>query len=425
LQASRIGTSAALAAAATAGLLLASCGGGGGGGGETATTAVAPPVNALPAGKRVARLDKVAAVRQPTSVVQPPGNRNLLFVTTKPGQVLVLKNGKLRRDEPFLDLTDEVNSEGSEQGMFSIAFAPDYAKSRRFYVSYNMPDNSVQVDEFKRSADNSVFADPDSRRAIINAPHGKGEREQHNGGELQFGPDGDLYIGFGDGGPVVKPFVSNRAQQRSVLLGKIVRIDPLHPSGSLPYMIPKDNPFIGRPGERPEIYAYGLRNPWRFSFDTRTGALVIGDAGAAKTEEIDYEPQGQARGKNFGWPRFEGDKPFRTDYELNLNDDQPPVKPIHTYSHDLGCSVIGGYVIHDPRIPKLDGNYIYGDACSGDLRVFVPTGDGAKGDHSLGLRLSPTKVFGLVSFGRGDDGKIYGASFSGGVYVLNPQPKKK
>ena len=423
MQASHIGTSAALAAAATAGLLLASCGGGDD---EQTTTAVqAPPVNVTPAKKRVARLDKVASVLQPTSVAQPPNNTNLLFVTTKPGQVLVIKKGKLRK-EPFLDLVDEVKDEGSEQGMFSIAFAPDYAKSRRFYVGYNRADNSVQIDEYKRSEDNSVFADRDSRRPIINAPHGMGERDQHNGGELQFGPDGYLYVGFGDGGPVMKPFVSNRAQQRSVLLGKIIRIDPLNPGGSsLPYAIPKDNPFVGRPGERPEIYAYGIRNPYRFSFDDKTGALVIADPGAADVEEIDYEPKGQARGKNFGWPRFEGNRPFRTDFELNLNDGQPPEKPIHTYTHEFGCSIIGGYVIRDPRIPALDGDYIYGDACSGDLRVLEPAEGKATNDRSLGLRLSPTKQFGLVSFGEGSDGRIYAASFSGGVYALNPEPKKK
>ncbi|MGZ5325549.1 MAG: hypothetical protein ACXWEL_02820, partial [Solirubrobacterales bacterium] len=141
--------------------------------------------------------------------------------------------------------------------------------------------------------------------------------------------------------------------------------------------------------------------------------------------EIDYEPKGQAKGKNFGWPRFEGNRPFRTDHQLNLNNGQPPEKPIHTYTHELGCSIIGGFVIHDPRIPTLDGDYIYGDACSGDLRVLVPTAGGAKGDRSLGLRLSPTKLFGLVSFGEGDDGRIYATSFSGGVYALNPEQEKK
>jgi glucose/arabinose dehydrogenase len=307
--------------------------------------------------------------------------------------------------------------------MFSIAFAPDYAASGRFYVAYNLADNSVQVDEYKREPNSQIFADPQSRRPIINAPHGKGEREQHNGGELQFGPDGYLYIGLGDGGPVNKPFVSNRAQQRAVLLGKILRIDPLHPTKTQPYAIPKDNPFIGLPGERPEIYAYGLRNPFRFSFDAKTGALLIGDVGAAKEEEIDYEPKDEGKGKNFGWPEFEGNRPFRTDYDLNLFHGEQPVKPIHTYNHSSGCSVIGGYVIHDPRIPSLDGYYIYGDACSGDLRVLKAEVGGTVDDHSLGLRLSPTKLFGIVSFGRGSDGRIYAASFSGGVYALNPQPK--
>jgi hypothetical protein len=341
----------------------------------------------------------------------------------------VVKDGRLE-DQPFLDIKDLVNSKGSEQGMFAIAFPPDYAESGKFYVSHNNEDNSVQIDEFQRSADNPLVADPDSRRPIINARHGKGNRTQHNGGELQFGPDGYLYIGLGDAGPVEKPFVSNRGQQRTAILGKILRIDPAHPShradgSELPYTVPKDNPFVGMEAEdfRPEIYAYGLRNPFRFSFDSGTGALAIGDVGAASHEEVDYMEKGKAKGVNFGWPHFEGDAPFRTDYPISPGpDDGPLVKPILTYNHKHGCSVIGGYVMHDPRIPQLDGSYIYGDACTGDIRAFTPTPDGPKGDHSLGIRLGPTTLFGIVSFGQGSDGRIYAASFSGGVYAINPQP---
>jgi glucose/arabinose dehydrogenase len=405
----------ALCAAAT--LSLAACGGGGGD--TTATTPTAPEVNPTPAADRVARLDRIAKIGQPTYITQPAGDSEHLFVTTKPGIIYVLDKGKLVQ-QPFLDLRELVNSEGSEQGMFSIAFAPDYAKSRRFYAAYNLEDNSVEVDEYERSDDNPLKADPDSRRQIINAPHGMGHRLQHNGGQLQFGPDGYLYIGLGDGGPVIKPFVSNRAQQRAVLLGKILRIDPLHPKGGLPYAIPADNPFVKEPDIRHEIYAYGLRNPYRYSFDSKTGALAIGDVGAAQVEEIDYVDKGGAKGANFGWPHFEGKRPFRTDYPLLGTKDV--TMPIFTYAHDRGCSVIGGFVIRDPRIPKLDGRYVYGDACSGDIRTLIPSPSGAKDDRSEGLRLSPAKVFGLVSFGEGSDGRIYAASFNGGVYALNPQP---
>jgi glucose/arabinose dehydrogenase len=403
----------ALCAAAT--LSLAACGGGDE---TTATTATAPAVNAAPATERVGRLDRIAKILHPTSVAQPPGDTKHLFVTTKPGRIYVLDNGKLEK-EPFLDLSGPVNNKGAEQGMFSVVFAPDYAKSGRFYTSYNLGDNSVQVDEYRRSDDSDLDADPESRRPIINAPHGNGKRLQHNGGELQFGPDGDLYIGLGDGGPVEKPFVTNRAQQRAALLGKILRIDPLQPEGELPYTIPADNPFVKAPDLRHEIYAYGLRNPYRFSFDSKTGALAIGDVGAAKVEEIDYVPSGGAKGANFGWPELEGDRPFRTDYKLLGN--KEVTKPIHTYTHDRGCSVIGGFVIRDPRIPQLDGRYVYGDACSGDIRTLIPSPSGATDDRSEGLRLSPSKVFGIVSFGQGSDGRIYAASFNGGVYALNPQ----
>ncbi|MBA2522809.1 MAG: PQQ-dependent sugar dehydrogenase [Solirubrobacterales bacterium] len=409
---------AALATAAA--LSLTACGGGGGD--DETTTAAAPPVNALPAAQRTARLDRIVKIGEPTSITTPPGSPDTLFVTTKPGVVELIDHGKVQ-DEPFLDDTENVNDEGSEQGMFAIAFAPDYAQSGKFYVSHNNDDNSVQIDEYQRSADDPLKADPESLRPILNAPHGKGQRTQHNGGELQFGPDGLLYFGLGDGGPVEKPFVSGRGQERTAILGKLLRIDPAHPSpDGLPYTIPKDNPFVAneKNRERGEIYSYGLRNPYRFSFDSKTGALAIGDVGAANVEEIDYVEKGKARGANFGWPHFEGNRPFRTDFAINPGG--PLTKPIHTYNHDTGCSVIGGYVVHDARIPALDGQYVYGDACSGDIRAFTPTPSGSKDDHSLGLRLSPTKLFGIVSFGQGSDGRVYAASFSGGVYALNPEP---
>lgn len=382
-------------------------------------TTKGPPVNELPPEQRVARLDRIAIVTEPTYVTQPPSESHLVFITTKYGQVLVLQNG-VKLEEPFLNIEDLVNDEGSEQGLLSIAFAPDYEQSGLFYVAYNLDDNSVQIDEFKRSEESELLADPGSRREVINARHGQGERNQHNGGQLQFGPDGLLYIGLGEGGPVQKAFVSNRAQERAVLLGKILRIIPAPDvNNGRPYTIPGENPFVGRERERPEIYAYGLRNPYRFSFDRESGALAIADPGADDIEEINFVERDKGYGLNFGWPQLEGNKPFRTD--LESQGPAKPTPPIHTYLHDRGCSIIGGYVIRDPRIPELDGRYLYGDACSGELRTLIPSPDGADDDKTLGLRLSPARQFGLVSFGEGADGRIYAASFTGGVYALNPE----
>ncbi len=419
MEARKRGLAAATAAAAALALSagLSACGDEDG---EAELTAPGAPVNAAPASQRDARLDKLAVIGRPTYIAQPPGDTSHLYVTKKSGEIRVLEDEELI-DEPFLDLSEQINAEGSEQGLFSIAFAPDYAESGLFYVVYNLDDNSVQVDEYRRDGDDPLKADPDSRRAIINAPHGKGERTQHNGGQLQFGPDGLLYISFGDGGPVMKEFVSNRAQQRSVLLGKILRIDPT-PSGDLPYTIPADNPFVDRPGVRGEIYAYGLRNPYRFSFDSN-GGLIIGDPGALDVEEIDYMPPGEAKGANFGWPHYEGNEIFLAKDPLELDPGKKPVFPIHSYSHDKGCSVIGGYVIRDPRLPQLDGRYIYGDACSGDIRTLIASPDGAREDKTTGLRLSPTETYGVVSFGQGTDRRIYAVSLNGGVYALNPKRK--
>lgn len=409
-------------AALAAAVLLAACGEGGE---DFLEKSEGPPVNELPAEQRVARLDRIAKVTEPTYIAQPPGDKEHLFVTTKYGDVLVLKNGE-KLDEPFLDIQDIVEDGGSEQGLLGLAFPPDYAQSGVFYLAFNIADNSVEVAEFKRSEDDPLRADPASRRTLLSARHGEGEREQHNGGQLQFGPDGYLYVGLGEGGPVKKDFVSNRAQQRVVLLGKILRIDPEPQDNGRPYGIPGDNPFIGREEkesglpERPEIYAYGLRNPYRFSFDRETGALAIADPGADDIEELNYVERDRGKGLNFGWPRFEGTEPFRTDYKLKPGG--PLTGPIHTYRHDRGCSIIGGYVVRDPRIPEMNGRYIYGDACSGEIRSLIPSPDRADDDRTMGLRLSPARMFGLVSFGEGADGRIYAATFTGGVYALNPQP---
>jgi glucose/arabinose dehydrogenase len=230
----------------------------------------------------------------------------------------------------------------------------------------------------------------------------------HNGGLLLFGPDRLLYIGTGDGGSAGDP--ENRAQNLNSLLGKILRIDP-RAGGSSPYRSPNSNPFVGRAG-RNEIYAYGLRNPWRFSFDRRTGDLYIGDVGQGTLEEIDFAPRGEARGRNYGWSCFEGRRPF--DGSRNCPGASPPV---HQYGRAGGaCSVTGGVVVRDPGLPALAGRYVYGDYCAGRIRSFRIQGGRATGDRAHDLRVAE-----LSSFGEDARGRVYATSLNGPVYRLGPR----
>jgi glucose/arabinose dehydrogenase len=227
----------------------------------------------------------------------------------------------------------------------------------------------------------------------------------HNGGLVLFGPDGHLYIGTGDGG--LEEDVHRTGQDLSTLLGKLLRIDPRQ-GGGRPYSVPADNPFVGRQGARPEIYSYGLRNPWRFGFDPATQALSIADVGQSAQEEVDYTLAGDARGANFGWSAFEGTDRFNSDQSA-----PNAVPPIFTYSHDEGCSITGGYVVRDRGLPSLHGRYVYGDYCAGELRSFVPEIPHARDDRSLGLEVPD-----LSSFGLDGHGHVYAISLDGPVYRL-------
>jgi glucose/arabinose dehydrogenase len=301
---------------------------------------------------------------------------------------------------PFLDLSGEVTA-GGEQGLLSMAFAPDYARTGLFYVYFTDRGGNQRVQEFRRSTGSPNRADRSTRRQLLlmDDPY-----PNHNGGLLLFGPDGLLYIGTGDGGSAGDP--ENRAQNLDSLLGKILRIDP-RAQGSSPYRSPGSNPFVGR-GGRDEIYSYGLRNPWRFSFD-RNGSLYIGDVGQNEFEEIDYVRRGGARGRNFGWSCFEGRSRF--------NDSRScpgAVPPILTYGRSGGaCSVTGGVVVRDPQLPALAGRYVYGDYCVGRLRSFRVRGRRATEDRSLNLRVQE-----LSSFGEDARGRVYATSLSGPVYRL-------
>ena len=341
---------------------LAGCGEGDG---ETAVTS-SPDSQRAGAGRGGVKLVAVGQFEQPLYVTQPP-HSDQLYVVEKIGRVAVVRDGQAS-GEPFLDLSDEITDEG-EEGLLSIAFDPDYARSHLLYAYFTDLDRNERVIELRSNAAGTAI-EPGSRRDLLTI---EDFASNHNGGQLQFGPDGLLYIGTGDGGLEEDPH--RTGQDLGSLLGKILRIDPDR-DGKSPYRIPADNPFAHRPRARPEIYAYGLRNPWRFSFDRATGALAIGDVGQSSFEEVDYVANGQGAGANFGWSAYEGDARF--------NEDQTApgmVPPVLTYDHDRGCSVTGGYVVRDRALPALYGRYLYGDYCTGELRSFIPSTSEARDDR--------------------------------------------
>ncbi|MGE0068444.1 MAG: sorbosone dehydrogenase family protein [Solirubrobacterales bacterium] len=351
-------------------------------------------------------LKSIGRFDQPVFVAGAPDFPQLLFVVEQAGRVQVLKNGR-RLGTPFLDITGPVQAEG-ERGLLSIAFPPDYASSKRFYVYYTDAAGSIRVDEFKRRSATRALAS--SRRSVISIPHA--ENSNHNGGQLQF-LGNLLYFGTGDGGSGGDP--PNNAQNKEVLLGKLLRIDP-RPSGRTPYGTPLSNPFVGKPG-RDEIYSYGLRNPFRFSFDTVTAKqprIAIGDVGQNRFEEIDYTTVGRANGANFGWDALEGFAPYR-DENSGTPDPGGTVKPIFAYPHDRdgSCSITGGYVVADRSLPSLYKRYVYADFCEGELRSLVPHLKRASNDKKLGLRVqSPS------SFGEDTRHHLYVTSLEGPVYRL-------
>ncbi len=355
-------------------------------------------------------LKRIGNFDAPTYVTGAPDSPKLLFVVEQPGTVRVLRNGH-ELGRPFLDIRDLVGDDGGERGLLSIAFPPDYAQSRDFYVYYTDNDGNIRVEEFQRRS--ATRAARGSRRTVIEIPHPV--NANHNGGQLQFLGD-VLYFGTGDGGSGGDP--PNNAQNKESLLGKLLRIDP-RPSSGRPYTVPADNPFVGKAG-RDEIYSYGLRNPFRFSFDSSTGQprIAIADVGQNRFEELDYTTVTGASGANFGWDALEGFAPY-TEENSGTPDPGGTTKPIMAYSHSRdggSCSIIGGYVVGPGGPATLRGRYVYSDFCSGQLRSLVPHLHGASGDRRLGLDVSsPT------SFGEDDRGQIYVCSQAGGVYRLVPR----
>ncbi len=297
----------------------------------------------------------VTGLTRPLYLTHAGDSSGRLFVVGQSGAILVIQDGALL-PEPFLDVSglvspDALGSGYSERGLLGLAFHPAYAKNGRFFINYTDVNGDTAIAEYTVSADDPNRADPASARVILQVAQ---PFANHNGGQLAFGPDGYLYIGLGDGGSGGDP--QGNGQNRFALLGKILRIDV---DSAEPYAVPPDNPFADGANSAPEIWALGLRNPWRFSFDRATGDLYIGDVGQGDWEEISFQPAGSPGGINFGWNAMEGNHSFGGGATPDM------VPPIVEYSHNDGCSVTGGYVYRGEAIPDLQGVYLYGDWCSG------------------------------------------------------------
>jgi glucose/arabinose dehydrogenase len=367
----------------------------------------------LPAAAQGLTLQPVGTFAAPIDLVAPPGDTSRLFVVERGGTVRVVKDGATLA-APFLTIPPSELSSDGERGLLSLAFAPDYATSGRLYAYSTDAGGDIRVDEWQRSAANPDVASP-GRSLVLRIEHSL--RSNHNGGDLHFGPDGLLYVSTGDGGGGDDPDNNGQTliragtadEQSTALLAKLLRIAPT-PGGG--YAIPPDNPFVGRADARGEIWAYGLRNPFRFSFDRATGDLIVGDVGQDDAEEIDFgAAPGRGRGANFGWKCFEGTLP---------NDGTTPpctppghVPPVFEYDR-AGCQAItGGYVVRDPGLPSLLGRYVYADYCDGVIRSIVAS-TGA-GDAATGLDVAD---FTLASFGEDACGRVYVVQLSGEVSRL-------
>lgn len=354
----------------------------------------------LPTGPDHLRLELVAeGLSDPISIANAGDGSGRLFVNERAGVIRVIEADGTLRPEPFVDLADRVRG-GGEQGLLGLAFHPDFKANGRLFVHYSrLADGATVVSELRATADGQS-ADASSERVmlVVEQPYGN-----HNGGQLAFGPDGYLYLGLGDGGSGGDPH--GNAQDLGTLLGKILRLDvDASPAAGAGYAIPPDNPFAGA-GGLPEIWAYGLRNPWRFSFDRAWGDLYIGDVGQGEWEEIDRQPGDSSGGENYGWNLMEGRHCFSAGC-----DQAGLVKPIAEYDHSLGCSVIGGYVYRGSLQPDLVGIYLFADYCSGRLfTLHVDEGTiTPKEVLRQGLRIS--------SFGEDEAGEIYVVDLDGALY---------
>lgn len=336
-------------------------------------------------------------------VTAPREDAHRLFVVERGGRIFLRKDGARQR-EPFLDISDQTGL-GHEYGLYSLAFHPDFAKNRRFFVYYVDNNAHSRLVEY-RAAPDLDHADPNSARVIL--AQTQPGYALHYGGMIAFGPDGYLYVGLGDGQTGHRP--TTPSQETNSLLGKMLRIDV---DKGDPYAIPADNPFVGKPDARGEIYMMGLRNPWRWSFDRETGDLWIGDVGEDKREEITMVPRAVQRGANLGWPMLEGSLCYRPPERCERADLTPPT---FEYDHPEGCSVTGGYLYRGRKIPELRGTYFYADYCTGWVKSFRLGERGKPGDHFKWINFPQEDAIG--SFGEDGQGEIYIVMSSGKIYRI-------
>lgn len=348
-----------------------------------------------------------SGLSSPVHLASPP-NDDRLFVVEQPGRIRIIQNGALV-STPFLDIDAKVLS-GGEQGLLSVAFHPSYSTNRHFYVYYTDNTGDLQIERYTASQTSPNIADPMSARPILDVPHPG--NSNHNGGQLAFGPDGFLYIGTGDGGSGGDP--PNNAQNRNVLLGKILRID-VNPASTAAYTVPPSNPFVGQANIRSEIWAYGLRNPWRFSFDRVGNVLYIGDVGQNRKEEVNAVPSTQAE-INYGWRIMEGTDCFSP---MLLCNKSGLTLPVHDYpTADGNCAVTGGFAYRGSAIPQIVGLYFFSDYCKGGLRSFRLVDGVATDVREWNAGVGAT----VTSFGEDRRGELYVISHGGTVGKLIPAP---
>ena len=364
-----------------------------------------PPVPPVDTSDLVS-LTRIETFERPVLVTAPPGDSSRVFVVEQGGTVRIVRDGTLV-PSPFLDIRERVTARG-ESGLLSIAFAPDYASTGLLYAFYNVregPYGDIRIAEFRVDKSDPDRVEPSSERPVLTIPK---PYENHNGGMLQFGSDGNLYASVGDGDPGVLNRAGAFAQRLDVLLGKIIRIDPRRAD---PYAVPPDNPFVAAPGSRPEIWAYGLRNPWRFWIDPETDVLYVSDVGSTSREEINIVAR-VGRGANFGWPCFEGTLVFDETATC-----EGVIPPLLEYPRTGGaCAVIGGLVVRDMRMPELSGHYLYGDMCTGVITALTVVGGRITDSGEIGIVVPE-----LASFGVDGLGRAYIVSLRGDVYRLDPR----
>ena len=356
------------------------------------------PAAAAPLKLQLERVFKRVKTLGPVALLQSPGNDTDWYLVEKVGTVLRMTDDAAKRPTLFIDIRDRVDASANESGLLSMAFDPHYDSNHRVYLHYDREGEPL-VTTISRfvSHDQGGTLDPQSEKVLLTVDQ---PFENHNGGQIGFGPDGYLYIGLGDGGSGGDP--RGNGQNTRVLLGKVLRLDV---NSGDPYGIPAGNPFADGKGGRPEIYAYGLRNPWRWSFDTRNGTLWLADVGQNAWEEIDIIEAGG----NYGWNAKEG---FH-EYNSNTRVQGTMIAPVAEYSHDEGCSVTGGYVYRGKAIPELQGVYIYGDFCSGRIWGLSKNKDGL-----YEPRLLIDSHLMISSFAQGHDGEIYVLHFGGKIFRL-------